>query len=101
MRTGTLCSAVTGVIVLLCANAAAQWTVYPAQGLPRLANGQVDLRAPTPKAPDGRQDLSGIWQRGRAAKPPTRPPVSGSYENFLSAGSRIDMQPWAEALYRK
>lgn len=101
MRTGTLCLAATGIVVLLCANAGAQWTSYPAQGLPRLANGQVDPKAPTPKAPDGRPDLSGIWQRGRPPKPPQRPPVSGSYENFLSANSKIDMQPWAEALYRK
>ncbi len=38
-----------------------QWIGYPSSGVPRLQNGSVDMRAPTPRHVDGRPDLSGIW----------------------------------------
>ncbi|HUK34230.1 MAG TPA: hypothetical protein VLV86_09985, partial [Vicinamibacterales bacterium] len=46
---------------VLSANAAAQWIGYPTPNIPRLPNGQPNLSAPAPKAPDGHPDLSGIW----------------------------------------
>jgi hypothetical protein len=39
----------------------AQWLKHPTPGVPRLANGGVNPDAATPKAPDGRPDLSGLW----------------------------------------
>ena len=45
----------------LSASVTAQWIGYPPPGIPRLANGQPNLNAPAPKAPDGHPDLSGIW----------------------------------------
>ena len=40
----------------------AQWLDYPTPGVPRLANGKVDLSAKAPRGRDGKPDLSGVWQ---------------------------------------
>lgn len=53
---------VLAVAVLVCQGAlSAQWITRRTPGIPRLADGNPNLKAPAPKAPDGRPDLSGIW----------------------------------------
>src|SRR6478752_7466568 len=57
-----------GSIALIAAIAppiSAQWPNFSAPGVPKLANGQVDMNAPAPKMPDGKPDFSGLWQNGR------------------------------------
>jgi hypothetical protein len=43
---------------------AAQWLKYSTAGVPRKADGKVDMTAPAPRMPDGKPDFSGIWTTG-------------------------------------
>lgn len=50
--------------VILCAMGVslfAQWPNRPVLGLPRNADGKVNLSAPAPRTADGKPDLSGVW----------------------------------------
>jgi hypothetical protein len=48
--------------VAVAVHASAQWLNFKTAGLPRTADGKVDLNAPPPKTADGKPDLSGIWE---------------------------------------
>ena len=39
----------------------AQWLNYTNPGTPKLKNGQPNLAAPAPRAPDSKPDLTGVW----------------------------------------
>lgn len=58
----------TAVLVMLVTTAQAQWLSYPAPGTPRTAGGKPNLSARTPRASNGKVDLSGVWQTEPASE---------------------------------
>jgi hypothetical protein len=49
------------VLSLAASQATAQWVGYPTANTPRNSDGTVNMRAPAPRLPNGKPDLSGIW----------------------------------------
>jgi len=51
-----------GIFVFLATSTHAQWLHYPTPGTPRTRDGKPNLAAKAPRAPNGKPDLSGVWQ---------------------------------------
>jgi hypothetical protein len=51
----------------------AQWPAFSPPGIPKTADGKVDLKAAAPRTADGKPDLSGVWET--APCPDCAPPV--------------------------
>ena len=86
-------SAAVIALVLASSSLSAQWPKHTTPSVPRLANGAVDLDAPTPRTPDGKPDLSGQWgrppggARGANAVPPAPPPGTPPLATFFDVGA--------------
>jgi len=48
---------------------AAQWLNNPTPGVPRNADGKVNMTAPAPRMSNGKPDLSGLWMTAEANRP--------------------------------
>jgi hypothetical protein len=124
-------SLVPGVAVIVLAYTvapAAQWPKYAAPDVPRDAVGHVVYDAPTPRARNGKPDLSGNWLRadraplagrggragrGGAAPAPPEPPVepfppdpdSPPVATFFNIGANVPgglpFTPWAAELRKQ
>src|ERR1700726_3354226 len=78
---------------LFAAPAFGQWTITT-PGIPRLANGKPNLSAPAPRTSDGKPDLTGIWQAGRAG-------AAGQYGYDYNVAQDLPpdaVTPWAQSV---
>ena len=94
---------VVGAAGLCAVSAAAQWISYPTPGIPRTAEGKLNLSAPAPKSADGKPDLTGLWQRMRNPNQRVTDLAMGpNLEDFMRPGEKIPpMLPAAAALHRQ
>lgn len=74
-----------------CSTLPAQWLKIKTPGIPRLADGKPDLKAPAPRAPDRKPDLSGLW---------------GAEDNTYALDITADLKPgevrpWAAEVHKK
>jgi hypothetical protein len=76
----------------LTVSSGAQWLTLPTKGLPRTADGKPNPAAPAPRASDGKPDLSGLWRLNAGP---------GHAANIVADLKDEDVEPWAEALYKR
>jgi len=102
------------LVLVSSAHVFGQWVTYPTANVPRLANGQPDLKAPAPRQPDGKPDFIGFWQpdRQRECTPdlaskvrltqPCKPGEKVMVPNGpASVPGGLPLQPWAAELAKK
>lgn len=82
------------LFLIFAVTACGQWFNFPTPGLPRTADGKVDLNAPVPRVA-GHPDLSALWQinADAGADPQFR-------DVALNVKDGLPLQPWADALIK-
>ena len=93
-----------------------QWPDYKASGVPRTADGKVDLNGKTPRTAEGKTDFSGVWLYTRPPSAATSGnktggrsgavdiiPLSVRTSQFWNLGASfkdgLPFQPWAAELH--
>jgi hypothetical protein len=90
---------------------AAQWLGYPTAGVPRKADGTVNMSAPAPRLADGKPDFSGIWASATSREKPVEDRASNGSDVGASRemsnfgvdlpGGKLPYQPWLAPIVKE
>ena len=106
MRSPVVCATFLAVAAAL-APLGAQWPAMADKRVPLKADGTPNLEAPTPRTPDGKPDLGGVWLNewfygGQVRRPPAALPGEPPPSTFGNIGANfpngLPLQPWAKQL---
>jgi hypothetical protein len=106
MKTALFCAL---LLLSMASVVTAQWAKQRDPRVP-LRDGKANLSAPTPKASDGKPDLSGVWLTDGSPVPPGTPTVEGDElrvsRHFVDVTAdmlrdQVQMEPWAAELFKK
>jgi hypothetical protein len=88
---------VAAMLLLAPAPLTAQWLHYLTPGVPKTPSGLLNLGAPTPRTPDNKPDLSGMWEAENTIR--SAFPVGPQFLDISSGlEGGLPYQPWAAEL---